>query len=446
MSLEGFVIIKLLKRLWGRSTPTHTPTIIPRSEHTISRADINPNALKVLYGLHEAGYSAYLVGGGVRDLLLNGHPKDFDVATDAHPEQIKPLFRRCLLIGRRFRLAHVYFGRDIVEVATFRADHGHSKKKKPPTDSILLKDNVYGTLEDDVWRRDFTINALYYNIADFSIVDYCGAMSDLKQKLVRMIGDPNQRYHEDPVRLLRAVRFAGKLGFEIEPKTAEPITKLAPLLQHVPPARLFDEILKLFHSGKAEATLELMQRYHLLQYLFPQTVAALQTNAPAAETLLKATCHTTDIRINQGMHVSPAFLFASLLWHPMLVRLQHLQTENLPPNLVWHKACHAALAAQIKVISIPRRYSSAVREIWDLQPRLEKPNAKYVHAMLNHPRFRAAFDFLVLRAGSGENIGDAADWWTKFQTANEAQRHELLAELPKQNKHKRRRRKKVAPK
>lgn len=440
MSLEGLVIIKLLKKLWGRAAPRHNPTIIPRSQHTISRADINPNALKVLYRLQESGFSAYLVGGGVRDLLLNGHPKDFDVATDAHPEQIKPLFRRCLLIGRRFRLAHVYFGRDIVEVATFRAAQVPNKMKKQPTDSILLKDNAYGTLEEDVWRRDFTINALYYNIADFSIVDYCGGMADLKQKLLRLIGEPIQRYHEDPVRLLRIIRFAGKLGFQIEPKTAAPIAKLAPLLQHVPAARLFDEILKLFHSGKAEATLELMRHYHLFQQLFPQTAASLEAHIPAAKALVIATCHTTDSRINQGLHVSPAFLFASLLWHPLQIRFQQLLNEKQHPGVAWHKASHEVLAAQIKLISIPRRYSSAIREIWDLQSRLEHMRAKQIHYFLNHPRFRAAYDFLVLRAATGENVAHAAEWWTKFQSANEIQRQQLIEELPKQQKRRRKKR------
>lgn len=396
--------------------------------------------MKVLYRLKDANFSAFLVGGGVRDLLLGGHPKDFDVATDAHPEQIKPLFRRCLLIGRRFRLAHVYFGHDIVEVATFRADHINSKKS--PKQRILQKDNVYGTLEDDVWRRDFTINALYYNITDFSIVDYCGGMKDLKQKLVRIIGDPVQRYHEDPVRLLRVLRFAGKLSFQIERKTAEPITELASLLQHVPPARLFDEILKLFHSGKAEKTLELMRHYNVFQQLFPQTATCLQENT--AEKLLIATCQTTDTRINTGLHVSPAFLFASLLWHPLQRAIKQLQEKNYPPGVAWHKAAHAVLAAQIKLISIPRRYTSAIREIWDLQLSLERRLLKQIHALLNHPRFRAAYDFLVLRANIEANI-PAADWWTKFQEANEVHRKQLLEELPKQNK-KRRRRKKVVSK
>lgn len=414
------------------------PLIIPRAEHKVSRTDINPNALKVLYRLQDANFSAFLVGGGVRDLLLGGHPKDFDVATNAHPEQIKPLFRRCLLIGRRFRLAHVYFGRDIVEVATFRAADSDNKKKKRPTQNILLKDNAYGTLEDDVWRRDFTINALYYNIADFSIVDYCGGMTDLKQKLLRMIGDPVQRYHEDPVRLLRIVRFAGKLDFQIETKTAEPIAKLAHLLQHVPAARLFEEILKLFHSGKAERTLELMRHFNLFQQLFPQTAASVKANLPTAETLLIATCHATDSRINGGMHVSPAFLFASLLWHPLLLRDKQLQEKNYPPSVAWHKAAHDVLAAQIKLISIPRRYSSAIREIWHLQLDLERKQLKQIYSLLNHPRFRAAYDFLVLRAATGEDVAIAADWWTRFQSANETQRKQLLEELPKQKKQRRR--------
>lgn len=442
MCYEDSAIIKLLKKLFKRE-PLPPATIIPRSEHSISRANINPNAIKVLYTLKDAGYSAYLVGGGVRDLLVAAKnlstlpPKDFDVVTNAHPEQIKPLFRRCLLIGRRFRLAHVYFGREMVEVATFRAQQA-KRKQLHSKHGMLLRDNVYGTLVEDVWRRDFTINALYYNIQDFSIVDYCGGITDLNHKIVRMIGDPTQRYQEDPVRLLRAVRIAAKLEFQIESATEAPIRTLAPLLQQVPPARLFEEVLKLFHSGKAFHTLELLRHYDLFPQLFPQTVQSLQQ--PHAEALLKLACQTTDKRINSGKHVSAAFLFASLLWHPLQNLLQEFITQGHQPAEAFFIAAHKVFALQIKTISIPKRFSIAAKEIWGLQSRLQNCYLKQIPRLLNHPRLRAAYDFLVLRAATGEAVSNAANWWTKFLEANEQEKQQLLAALPKQPQKRRRKR------
>lgn len=418
--------------------------MIPRSAHGISRSNINPNALKVLYRLKESGFSAYLVGGGVRDLLVGLHPKDFDIVTNAHPEQIKPLFRSCILIGRRFRLAHVRFGRDIIEVATFRAaqdpiantKHHHSKH------GMLLRDNVYGTIEEDVWRRDFTVNALYYNIADFSIVDYCNGMKDLNNKTLRMIGDPAQRYHEDPVRLLRAVRLAAKLNFTLAPETEAPVIKLAPLLQHVPAARLFDEVLKLFHSGHALQTLQLLRHYHLFPQLFPQTARCLaKENNTNAEVLLTLTCQTTDDRINSGKHVSPAFLFASLLWHPVQTRTKELIAQRTLPALAQQNAAHEIVSAQLKIISVPRLFSTAAREIWALQFRLERCYAKQVTRLVEHPRFRAAYDFLVLRAASGERVTESAQWWTTYLATEEAERPALLEKLPRPSKPRRPRKK-----
>lgn len=433
----------MLKKLFGRKSLNFPEaTITPRSEHNISRANINSNALKVLYTLKDAGFSAYLVGGGVRDLLLELHPKDFDVVTNAQPEEIKPLFRRCLLIGRRFRLAHVYFGREMVEVATFRAAQ-NSKSNSTQQHSqhgMLLRDNVYGTIVEDVWRRDFTVNALYYNIENFSVVDYCNGMADLRNKILRIIGDPDHRYHEDPVRLLRAVRLAAKLDFQIETNTEAPLKKLAPLLQHVPPARLFDEVIKLFHSGKALPTLKLLRHYQLLEQLFPQTADAIK-NDQHADALLTLVCQTTDDRINSGKHVSAAFLFAGILWYPFQTKATALAESNSWP-IALHSAAHKIISAQTKLISIPRRFSSAMREIWELQPRLENCFLKQIHRLAGHPRLRAAYDFLVLRAeaSKNQNLVKCADWWTKFLVADEQERQLLLAELPKQPKHRRRKR------
>jgi len=410
----------------------------------ITRKHISPNALKVLYRLRDAGYSAYLVGGSVRDLLLERIPKDFDVATNAKPEQVKKLFRNSLLIGRRFRLAHIRFGQEIIEVATFRAGASLKRGLQQQTaeHGMLLRDNVYGTLEEDAERRDFTINALYYNIADFSIVDYCGGVADLKNKTLRIIGEPRQRYHEDPVRLLRAIRFAGKLGLQIDEATQAPITELAPLLKHVPAARLFDEVLKLFHSGHASEIFPLLQRYKLFEQLFPQLTACLEDEQQTAtEKLLQLVCHNTDVRIAEGKAISPGFLFASLLWHPLQKSIKHHLQDNPIIAVARNIASHEVIAKQIEQITIPRRFSIMIREIWELQYRLTKTNPKYIERILAHPRFRAAYDFLLLRAQIGEDIQPLAQWWQQFYEADTLERQKLLANAPKHKKRRRKRKK-----
>lgn len=426
------IIKKFLKKLLPKKgTQQQEPLIIPREQHNISRQNISPNALKVLYHLHKAGFSAYLVGGSVRDLLLGHAPKDFDVATDARPEQIKELFRNCILIGRRFRLAHIRFGREIVEVATFRGSESNKARQHRHTaeHGMLLRDNVYGTLEEDACRRDFTINALYYNIADHTVVDYCNGIHDLKHRTLRIIGEPIKRYQEDPVRLLRTIRFAGKLGFHIEPKTEAPIKELATLLQHVPAARLFDETLKLFHGKKAFETLQLLQKYHLFEQLFPQTAACLQN--PTTEKILKIACQNTDARLSEGKTVSPAFLFATLLWPPTQALTQKLLAGKVSPGIARDQAVHKVIANQHKCITIPRRYTLAIREIWHLQNQLVRRRSDSISRMLNHPRFRAAYDFLLLRAQAGEVKQEIADWWTDFSIANETAQKQLIAALPR---------------
>jgi len=307
------------------------PTIVPRDEHIISRSQISERALTVLYRLKNAGYGAYLVGGGVRDLSLGREPKDFDVATDATPEQVKSLFRNCRLIGRRFRLAHVHWGPDIIEVATFRALHppGASDNNEDEAsgervleDGMILRDNVYGTIEEDALRRDFTINALYYNIGDFSVVDYAGGMADLKAGRIRLIGDPSVRYREDPVRMLRAVRFAAKLGFVIDDETAAPIPRMADALDDIPAARLFDEVLKLLMAGQGVETFESLRQHGLFRYLFPATDTALDDDADAQLlNFLVSALASTDQRVNDGRPVTPAFLFAALIWPAILTQL-----------------------------------------------------------------------------------------------------------------------------
>jgi poly(A) polymerase len=395
------------------------PTIIPRSAHNVSRTSISPNALKVLYRLKDAGYQAHLVGGGVRDLLLGREPKDFDIATDAHPEKVRELFRNCRLIGRRFRLAHVMFGREIIEVATFRAfqDAGQDTAgQHVDADGRIVRDNAYGTIEEDAFRRDFTVNALYYNIADFSIIDYVGGVADIEAGKLRLIGDPETRYREDPVRMLRAVRFATKLGFRLEPHTEAHLTRLAPLLADIPPARLFDEMLKLFMGGAALANFEMLRHYNLFEQLFPFTERSLaheENNFPL--TLVNHGMANTDARVEQGKPVTPAFLFAIFLWEPVRERAARLQAEGQQPALAMQHASAEIIAEQATIMATPRRFSLPMREIWMLQLRLEQKGGRRSQRVMAHPRFRAAYDFLLLRCASGEVPEEIGAWWTAAQ-------------------------------
>jgi len=392
------------------------PQIIPRTEHGVSRSEISENALKVLYRLKNAGYHAYLVGGGVRDILLGLKPKDFDVATDAHPEQVRELFRNCRLIGRRFRLAHVHFGREIIEVSTFRASHndavdgeGHEE------DGRIIRDNVYGTLDDDVWRRDFTVNALYYNIEDYSIVDYVGGLEDIKNRQLRLIGIPEDRYREDPVRMLRAIRFAIKLDFSIHPVSEQPIRKLAPLLEEIPEARLFEEFLKLFMSGQSEKAYQQLREYGLFAKLFPQTEEFLNRGDEFIHKLLISAFRNTDTRLAEDKPVTPAFLLAALLWVPVRDLANDHEGNGLSEMDAIHMASDAVISHQISSTSMPRRFTHMARDMWALQVRLKNVRGKRPLKLLAHQRFRAAYDFLLLRAEAGEDVQELASWWTAFQ-------------------------------
>lgn len=401
------------------------PEIYSPDVHDIHPERINSNALKVLTRLHEAGFRACLVGGGVRDLMLGLQPKDFDIATDATPEEVRDLFRNARLIGRRFRLAHVRFGRDIIEVATFRAPHeeaDHHTEALVEASGRILRDNVYGSLEQDVWRRDFTVNSLYFDIADASVIDYTGGVSDLKERVLRLIGHPEQRYREDPVRMLRAVRFAAKLGFSIDSESERIIHELAPLIADTPPARLFEEFIKLMHSGAALRAFELLQHFGLFSHIAPATSAALA--GPSGEFLsafLRKTLENTDARVNEGKPVNPAFLIAVMLWGPLQDALQHwMDEEGLPPFVALSKAGSEVIAAQQPTMVVPRRFATQAREIWELQRRLERATGgKRPFRLREHDRFRAAYDFLCLRAQSGETeLESLCQWWTKFQEDN----------------------------
>jgi len=373
----------------------------------------------VLYRLKEAGYEAYLVGGGVRDLLLGREPKDFDVATDAHPEQIKAVFRNCRLIGRRFRLAHVHFGREIIEVATFRAQHSGDADGGVIEEGRIVRDNVYGTVEDDAIRRDFTVNALYYNIKDFSVVDYAGGVEDLEAGVLRLIGEPEVRYQEDAVRMLRAVRFAAKLGFRIHPEAEKPIFELGHLLTDIAAARLYEEVLKLFMGGSAVQSYELLCHYNLLQYLFPQTAALLESDQNGVfHALILRAMENTDVRIAAGKPVTPAFLYAVMMWMPMQQRAKELRRDGMTEVQSICEAGGEVLADQNRHVVFPKRFSLQTREIWQLQPRLKRTTGKAPLRLLSHPRFRAAYDFLLLRAEAGEPHQVLCDWWTAFQLEN----------------------------
>jgi len=488
----------------NEADPAHRPAarIIPRAEHSISRSAISPNALRVLYRLREAGYEAFLVGGCVRDLLLGITPKDFDIATSALPEEVKRTFRNCRLIGRRFRLAHVFFGRDIIEVATFRAmsagdeppeviapdldddevpedlddelddelddtdestvlaeagshqtgihggpplverdrsRHAGAGNEDDDEDRVtdehgrILRDNAYGSIDDDVWRRDFTANSLYYNIADFSIWDYTGGVEDIAARRLKLIGDAVTRYREDPVRMLRAARFEAKLGFSLDGETGTSIAGLRELLGSVPPARLFDETLKLFLTGHGARSLEVLQAHGLLRELLPTVASYLERHPDGAVArLLKQGLVNTDQRVQQGKPVTPTFLFALLLYGPIADIIEKQPQEK------WHDigtivdaVDRAARGAQGR-ISIPKRFSLGVREMFAAQPRLEQPRGRRALRMLEQPRFRAGFDLLLLRADMGLADPAIAAWWTRVQEVSQSDRDRMADTLASQ--------------
>lgn len=413
------------------------PRVITEEQHQIARKYLDDNAAKVVYRLLDGGHQAYLVGGCIRDLLLNKRPKDFDVATSAHPEEAHQLFKRSRLIGRRFKLLHVRFGRELIEVATFRANHDSNDNDnetlgKQSDSGLILRDNVYGTIEDDVIRRDFTINALYYSVADKSIYDFANGYDDIDKRTIRMIGEPESRYREDPVRMLRAIRFSAKLDFTIEPATEAPIIPLASLLQDIAPARLFDETLKLLQSGHGEASFILLKEYNLLEQLLPLTRQAIDdpTTGEQAETLIINALKNTDRRLSQRKSVTPAFLFAVLLWQPLQNRMQALLKETrMPAYTAMQTAANEIISEQVKRIAIPKRFSVPMREIWELQLKLPKRHGHRAQQVLEQPRFRAAYDLLLLREQSGEQTNNLGQWWTRFQSASEEEKSAMVADI-----------------
>jgi poly(A) polymerase len=424
------IIISLIKKLLRKSRAHHKPPvdatfIIPRSQHHVSKTDISPNALKVLNRLNGAGFQAFLVGGSVRDLLLHKSPKDFDVATNATPNQIRALFRNARIIGRRFKLVHILYHREIIEVATFRGHEPVDENHQTNDRGMVIRDNVYGTLEEDAWRRDFTINSLYYNVEDASIVDFTGGVNDVNQRTIRIIGDPVKRYQEDPVRMLRAIRFSAKLQFDLAPETGAPLVELAPLINHVSGSRLFEEMVKLYQCGEAESVQRLLVNYGLFSHLFSQTAILLNSQLPVNALLVMA-LESTDTRIRDGKPVTPAFIFAILLWFPVISRAEELKKQGVDPLPALDQAMSHVISEQNQVVTIPKRFTQVMREIWLLQFRFPKRLGHRAYNLVEHPRFRAAYDFLALRALVGDESVELADWWTKFQEVEPKAQEEMI--------------------
>ncbi len=427
------------------------PHIVPARDHDVRPDDISAGAAKVVGVLLDNGFQAYVVGGSVRDLLLGLKPKDFDVATDATPEQARQLFRRARLIGRRFRIVHVYMGREVVEVTTFRASHTGGARSD---EGRLLRDNVFGDIDEDARRRDLTINALYYNPRNNTLYDYANGLRDIRKRQVQVIGDPETRFREDPVRMLRAVRFAAKLGFDIHPATARAIHDFSHLLADIPPARLFDEFLKLFLSGQALATFHLLREYGLFRELFPDTDPFLGDANPGNGDdynlrFLEQAMINTDQRIRTGKRVTPAFLLAALMWPVLVMRREEIQAGGESPAIAIQRAGGDVIARQVKRVAIPRRFSQPMREIWELQHRLPNRHGNRAEHLISTPRFRAGYDFVLLREQAGEDLDNLGSWWTRYQEADDNKRRQMVADLggPKgggKRKSRRRRRRKPA--
>ena len=433
----------MITKLSGRMFKSAKPRIIPVAEHGITRERIGNCALRTCDALQESGYAAFVVGGAVRDLILGRAPKDFDVATNATPEEVRGIFRRSRIIGRRFRIVHVLCGRDLVEVTTFRgpADVADASHQVEDEHGRLLRDNVWGDQAQDATRRDFTINALFYDPSREEVWDYHGGVADLKSKRLRVIGDPAQRYREDPVRMLRAARFAASCGLEMDAATRKPVKSLAPLLANVPAARLFDEMLKLLLCGHAAECVKRLRREGLHHGLLPMLDVILEQ--PMGERFVMLALKNTDTRIRTGKTISPAFLFAALLWHEVLAEWKKIQARGVSPVPALHEAMDDVLNQQTEQLAIPRRYSSDMKELWVMQPRFEQRAGQRPYRLLEQPRFRAAYDFLLLRCESGEVEKSLGDWWTSFQDADDDARATMLVAdaAPATKRRKRRRRK-----
>ncbi len=423
------MIKKFIRRILGvpdKSGKVSEPLVLGPAEHGIRIDDVSPNAIRVTQTLQRAGYKAFIVGGAVRDLVLGHKPKDFDVATNATPEEVKRLFRRAFIIGRRFQIVHVMFGQELIEVTTFR---GASSEEAPKdAHGRVLRDNTFGEQHEDAERRDFTINAMYYDPERQQVLDYHGGMKDIRSKTLRIIGVPEARYREDPVRMLRVVRFAAKLGFSIAQPTRAPIKVMAALINNVPAARVFDEMLKLLMSGHAMACLRQLRQEGLHHGLLPLLDVVLEQ--PLGERFVTLALANTDERVREGKPVSPGFLFASLLWHQVLEKWDAYRAAGELPIPALHLAADDVLDSQTDKLAIQRRIATDMRDIWAMQPRFERRVGKSPYKLLEHPRMRAGYDFLLLRCASGEIDQEIGEWWTDFMDADGASREALLVRKP----------------
>lgn len=436
------MIKQLLQKVFRRRAVANTHTQLPAAQiiaagkHKINQKHISQAALKTCDQLQKAGFQAYIVGGAVRDLLLNHPPKDFDIATNATPEQVHKVFRRSRIIGRRFRLVHVLWGHETIEVSTFRGHHLSEGDAETNDSGRIIRDNVFGSIEEDAVRRDFTANALYYDPKRQEVLDFHHGVADIRAKTLRIIGDPVKRYQEDPVRMLRAVRLSAKLGLKLDQATGAPIRKLADLLEDVPPSRLFDEMLKLFLSGHAIESINALRAQHLHHGLLPLLDVVLEQ--PLGEKFVMLALKNTDERILAGKSSNPSFLFATLLWHEVLQAWLENQKRGEPLIPALHAAMNEVIDKQAEKMAIHNRYTATMKEIWAMQPRFEQRSGKRPYALLTHPRYRAGYDFLLLRCASGELPQEMADWWTRFADAGTEERTAML--MPDEGMKKRRRR------
>ena len=434
------MIRKLISRVFGpakgRRPPPGRAANIVASRHGVRPEQLSSGSRRVVDGLQTAGFEAFIVGGAVRDMLLGRAPKDFDVATNATPEQVRATFRRSRIIGRRFQIVHVMMGGETIEVTTFRG----SADQETDAHGRILRDNVWGTMEEDALRRDFTVNALYYDPKHDCIVDYHHGVADLDQKTLRIIGDPGTRYREDPVRMLRAVRFSAKLGLNLDRQSREPIRELADLLENVPAARIFDEMMKLLTSGYSVACLRQLRDEGLHHGLMP--LLDIIMDQPLGEKFVNLALSKTDERVREGKPLSPGYLFATLLWHEVLARWEQLKAGGEASQPALHQAMDEVIDQQCEKTALTRRIAGDIKDILSLQPRFEARSGRRPFALLTQPRFKAGFDFLLLRAEAGEVDPELPDWWAQFMHADEDERAEMLLPAPKDGPKKRRRRRK----
>lgn len=426
-------MLKRLSKFFDRSSSQINGgqhLVLKAHEHRLNPKKICRHACEIVRVLQKNNFEAYVVGGCVRDLLLDLNPKDFDIATNATPQQIKNLFRRSRIIGRRFQIVHVQFGREPIEVTTFRSNNTNKNEKVQQSASgLLTRDNMFGSIHDDANRRDLTINALYYDTENNTLHDFCDGLEDLAKRKIRIIGNPSTRYSEDPVRLLRVARFAAKLGFKVEDKSLKPIEKMAQNLKHVSAPRMFDETLKLFMGGYGLAVFQLLFEYRLFAQLVPQLNRLIEQGHPTAKNMVEQALTNTDLRIRSKKRVTPAFIYAALLWPSVQKVASEYEKQGHPPSSALTKAANEVISNQIPITAIPRRFTMAMREIWSMQLTLVKRGGNRAQRSMENPRFRAAYDFILLREQTGESLNGLGDWWTKYQDASEDERQHMVRNL-----------------